>query len=56
MLVMLIFTTVGTDMKRRYIYTYPLGEFDWYITSCFTFKMTLESAGLYLGSNVSISK
>ena len=51
-----MFTTAGTDMKGRFIYTYPLGQFDWYITSYFTFKMTLKSAGLYLGSNVSISK
>ncbi|MFM7979614.1 MAG: hypothetical protein ACKPKO_09895, partial [Candidatus Fonsibacter sp.] len=46
------FTTVGTDMRGRFMYTYSTAQFDWYIASSFTSKMALKSAGLYLGATL----
>ncbi|MFM7988465.1 MAG: hypothetical protein ACKPKO_55050 [Candidatus Fonsibacter sp.] len=46
------FTTAGADMKGRFMYTYSSSQFDWYIASSFTSKMTLNSAGLYLGATL----
>ncbi|MFM7979813.1 MAG: tail fiber domain-containing protein, partial [Candidatus Fonsibacter sp.] len=33
-------------------YTYSTAQFDWYIASSFTSKMTLKSGGLYLGATL----
>ncbi|MFM7979074.1 MAG: tail fiber domain-containing protein, partial [Candidatus Fonsibacter sp.] len=43
---------VGSDMRGRFIYTYATAQFDWCIASSFTPKMTLKSAGLYLGATL----
>ena len=39
-------------MKGRFMYTYSTTQFGWYISSSFTSKMTLKSAGLYLGATL----
>ena len=46
------FTTVGTDMKGRFVYRNSSSQFEWSIADSFTAKMTLKSAGLYLGATL----
>ncbi|MFM7988098.1 MAG: hypothetical protein ACKPKO_53170, partial [Candidatus Fonsibacter sp.] len=46
------FTTVGSDMRGRFMYTYSTSQFDWFIASSFTSKMTLKSGGLYFGATL----
>ncbi|MFM7990199.1 MAG: hypothetical protein ACKPKO_63875, partial [Candidatus Fonsibacter sp.] len=46
------FTTAGTDMKGRFMYSYSITQFDWFIASSFTSNMALKYAGLYLGATL----
>ena len=46
------FRISGTDMNGRFMYSFSTSQFDWFIASSFTSKMTLKSGGLYLGATL----
>ncbi|MFM7982463.1 MAG: hypothetical protein ACKPKO_24390, partial [Candidatus Fonsibacter sp.] len=50
-----VFTTAGTDMKGRFMYTYSTSQFDWFIACCFTSKNDTEVCRHISRSNISIN-
>ena len=46
------FTTANTDWKGTILYTFSTDAFEWFLGSNWTAKMTLKSAGLYVGASL----